>query len=472
MSHELRTPLNAILGFAQLLQRDVDLPPSHRQHLDTIHRSGEHLLELINDVLAMSKIEAGRTTLNVSSFDLHQLLETLESMVGLRAEQKGLQLRFECEATVPQYIRSDEGKLRQVLINLLSNAVKFTDQGRVVVRVGRLPQESTVGEAAPHDDGACTKTGLFFEVEDTGVGIAPEEMALIFEPFSQAESGRRAKEGTGLGLSICRRFVELMGGTLTVRSTVGEGSVFRFEVCVEEAIPDETSSRLLRRRVVGLASGQPTYRILVVEDERINRHLLVQVLTPLGFEVREATNGQEGLAVWEAWSPHVILMDMRMPVLNGYEATQRIKATTKGQATVVIALTASVFEEDRAMVLSAGCDGLMHKPIREAELFEALAEHLGVRYVYESQAPPSFRPGEEREEASSSAALTDLPPAWIGAMHQAALAADDKKIRALIGALEADRRTLADALERWTHDFRFDRIVALTEAARQDWMPD
>ncbi|MCP5035832.1 MAG: response regulator, partial [Actinomycetia bacterium] len=368
MSHELRTPLNAILGFAQLLGLDPALTPTQHDQLDIIHRSGEHLLALINDVLNVAKIEAGRTTLNAADFDLHQMLLTLEEMFLLLVKSKRLDLVFERAADVPRVVKTDERKLRQVLINLLSNAIKFTERGRVVLRAAYL-------------DGPAPR--LSFAVEDTGSGFAGAERELLFEPFGQTESGRRASEGTGLGLPISRGFVELMGGELRARSTLGQGSTFSFEIGVEQAADGELPAPPPVRRVVGLAEGQPSYRILVAEDKPESRKLLVTLLEQVGFEVREATNGQEAVACWQEWQPHLIWMDLQMPVVNGYEAAQQIKGATQGQATVIIALTASAFEEERSVVLSAGCDDFMRKPFRAAELLETMAHHLGVVYVYE-----------------------------------------------------------------------------------------
>jgi len=285
----------------------------------------------------------------------------------------------------------------------------------------------------------------------------------LFEAFGQSESGRRVGEGTGLGLAISRRFVELMGGTITVASTVGQGTTFTFDIQIAEADPGAVvETDWHRRRVVGLAPGQPAYRILVVEDDAVNRQLLVKLLEPLGFAVREAADGEQGVAVWEQWSPHLILMDMRMPVMNGYEATQQIKATTKGQATAVIAFTASAFEENRALVLSAGCDDFMRKPIREGELFEKIAEHLGVRFVYEDVVVPQAASLGVSGLALTKKALRTMPSDWMAALRQAAIEADDVALLALIEHIEGEHAALAGALVSLVQHFRFDEIVEMT----------
>lgn len=335
MSHELRTPLNAILGFAQLMGRDAALTSRQGESLEIINRSGEHLLNLINDVLEMSKIEAGRITLNPERFDLRRLLQTLQEMFQIRAEAKHLSLQFDLAAELPQYVLTDEGKLRQVLINLLSNAVKFTDKGKVTLRAGK------------EDKG--NSTYLYFEIEDTGTGIAPEEIDSLFQPFVQTTSGTQAREGTGLGLTISRQFVQLMKGDIQLTSTLGQGSIFRFDIQVTAVEQPETPQQVSRGRVLRLAFDQPIYRILVVDDRLENRLLIEQLLQTVGFETMTASDGQEAIAAWQTWHPDLILMDMWMPVMDGYQATRQIRVLEKLQPnsthTAIVALTASAFEE-------------------------------------------------------------------------------------------------------------------------------
>jgi signal transduction histidine kinase/ActR/RegA family two-component response regulator len=465
MSHELRTPLNAILGFSQLMLResvtgDSGLSAEQRENLEIIGRSGEHLLGLINDVLELSKIEVGRVALHKECFDLRRLLGGLEEMFHLRAADKGLMLIFDRAPDVPQYVRADEGKLRQVLMNLLGNAVKFTAEGGVTLRVGclDLPGTSTLEDSFREGN-----PRLLFEVEDTGPGIAPEELDAVFDPFKQTASGQKSHEGTGLGMPISRQFVRLMGGDLTFRSELGVGSLFRFDVQVQLADAADVPTAQPTRRVVGLEPDQPVYRLLVVEDREANRRLLVRLLAPLGFEMREATNGQEGIEVWQRWKPHLIWMDLRMPVMDGHEATQRIKCTTQGQATVVIALTASAFEEDRVMILSEGCDDYVRKPFREQEIFDALTKHLGVRFVYAEDAQPVGVPTESAAGVLTAAALGALPADWVTSLHGAASQLDADLILAMLDQVRDQHAPLCDALEGLVHDFRFDTILALTQ---------
>lgn len=317
MSHELRTPLNAILGFAQLITREPTVPQPQREQIQIINRSGEHLLTLINDVLEMSKIEADRVSLSENDFNLHRLLQSLEEMFRLKAKAKGLALKFEDEANVPEYICADEGKLRQVLINLIGNAIKFTKAGHIIVRIQASPLPPH--PPSPHQT-------LIFAVEDTGSGIAADELEALFEPFVQTEIGRASRQGTGLGLPISQKFVQLMGGQIRVSSTLGQGSTFSFDIHAKPAEAVEALFQQVPKTVVGLAPGQPTYRILIVEDHWENRQLLMRLLAPLGFELREAENGQQVIALLESWTPHLIWMDIRMPVMDGYETIRRIRA--------------------------------------------------------------------------------------------------------------------------------------------------
>jgi CheY-like chemotaxis protein len=459
MSHELRTPLNAVLGFAQIMERDPALPAHHKEHLGIIARSGEHLLGLINSVLEMSKIEAGRVTLNTAPFDLLRILQGVEEMFRLRAEANGLRLLFEIAPDVPEYVAGDESKLRQVLINLLGNAIKFTHAGGVAVRVAWRD------DRPPDDDRSSSVAGrswLLVEVEDTGEGIAADQLPHLFQPFVQTASGVKAQEGTGLGLAISRQFVRLMGGDITVKSTVGHGTLFTFDVQVAPIDTAAVQRERAERRVVGIDPRERReYRILVADDKWENRQLLVEWLQAVGFQVREANNGFEAVAVWEAWEPQLIWMDMRMPGMDGYEATKRIKSTLKGQATVVIALTASAFEHEQAVVLSAGCDDFVRKPVREASIFTKIAEHLGVQFVYEEPQQPA--PGADGAGEVTTSDLAALPAEWLDRLRQAADEVDVDAASAVIAQIRACDGALADRLAQLVDTYRFDKLQLLMQ---------
>ncbi|OQX24529.1 MAG: hypothetical protein BWK80_20315 [Desulfobacteraceae bacterium IS3] len=451
MSHELRTPLNAIIGFSQLLYRGENFDPVQRENLAVIRRSGEHLLNLINNVLDMSKIEAGRLTLNEQNFDLYGLLHDVEDMCRLRAEQKHLQLLFEHTPDVPQYLRTDELRLRQVLINLLNNAIKFTAEGGISVRVG-------VRRFEEKDDSLTVN--LIFEVEDTGPGIEPDELKTLFDAFVQTASGKNSQEGTGLGLTISRKFVRMMGGDMTVSSVPGKGSLFKFDITAAMAEGAEVKSAQTSRRVIALSPDQPRWRILIVDDRETNRRLLVQLLNPLGFELREAENGQQAVKMWKDWEPHLIWMDMRMPVMDGYEATKRIKAETKGQATAVIALTASTFEEEQVVVVSAGCNDFLRKPFKEMEIFDMMAKHLGVRYIYEDSAEKT-EAQKPAGDVLTSAALRALPSGILKNLEHSLEIVNTDLIAETLAAVRLHNAPLADALKQSVDNFDYDSVLAL-----------
>ena len=449
MSHELRTPLNAILGFTQLMQRDKSASRSQLESLAVVSRSGEHLLSLINDVLDMSKIEAGHVVLNPHSFDLHRLLNTVEEMLQFKADAKNLELIFECDPHVPLHVRTDERKLRQVLINLLNNAIKFTAAGRVALRV-------IADDIDPQK--------IWFEVEDTGAGISAAEIGTLFDAFTQTETGRNSEEGTGLGLSISQKFVRLMGGDICVTSSLDRGTVFRFDIITEPAVASELQSSKPSQKVIGLQPNQPSYRILVVDDRWENRQIVCQLLAPIGFEVQEAANGKEAIAIWQEWQPHLIWMDMRMPVLNGYEATKHIKSHLKGQAVYIIALTASTLEEERMVVLSAGCDDFVRKPFRQEVIFEKVAEYLGVTYIYEQDASLAATNLDRSSEfVLDSQALKSMSPEWLAQAEEAAAELDNEAIANLIQQISEQHGHLARALQDKVDNFDFEEIVELIQ---------
>jgi signal transduction histidine kinase/DNA-binding response OmpR family regulator len=380
MSHELRTPLNAILGFTQLMFHDTNLSSEQQEHLQLVFRSGDHLLSLINDVLDMARIEAGRILLEVNSFNLYLLLESVVQMLKIKVGSQAIQVELDCGSDLPECIYADEKKLRQVLINLVGNAVKFTVQGSVSLWV-----RATVDPVVPDH---CQ---LNFEVRDTGIGVTADERHKLFVPFGQAEAGKKRSEGTGLGLAISQKLVQLMGGHISFESQFGVGSTFKFAIGVQvaENAPREITEPALR--VIGLVADQPKYRLLVVDDRDTNRYLLIKLLTAVGFEVREAENGQDAIAAWKSWQPHLIWMDMQMPILNGYDATKQIRQaqSDRGLACKIIAVSASVLDEDRDTMIAAGCDDFVRKPYREAIIFDKIAEHLSVKYVYSGSPTPS-----------------------------------------------------------------------------------
>ncbi|WP_437854683.1 ATP-binding protein [Sorangium sp. So ce363] len=464
MSHELRTPLNSILGFAQLVERDPSLADRHRENLAVICKSGEHLLGLVNDILEMAKIEAGRMTLVDAEFDLHDTLSGLSEMFAVEAQKRGLTLRVERAQDVPRHVHGDEGKLRQVLINLLGNALKFTPRGSVTLRA------SARRATGAHDGAAAGRVRVSFEVTDTGRGMAKAELAELFEAFAQTATGRQSREGTGLGLHISRRIVRMMGGDIRVESQVGRGTTLRFDVRLSLAdAPDARAGGATPRalRAVGLSPGQPRYRVLVVDDRWDVRHCLLKLLDSVGVEARSATNGLGAVAQWETWAPHLVLLDLRMPLLDGYEAASRIKASARGHETVVVAMTASAFEQNRALAAEAGCDDFVSKPFRDADILGLLTKHLGARFEYEERAAePGAAQGAPAVDLARAAA--GLPAALRKDLRRAATRLDAKAVQATLDRFRPEDADLAGAVAELARGYRFDSILALSSADEEE----
>jgi len=442
MSHEIRTPMNAILGFTQLLLRDPTLAAGQRQYLETIGRSSEHLQALIDDVLEMSKIEAGRVAAQPSTFDLRALVADLTGMFRLRTESKRLRFEVELDGAVPDYVVTDERKLRQILINLLGNAIKFTEQGHVLWHVRVDPTDLLVSR-------------LLIDVDDSGPGIPPADRERIFNPFEQAAAGARAG-GTGLGLAISRQFARLLGGDVTVTSEVGRGSCFHVEISLGKGESDRLPVEGPSRRVIGIKPTAESLRVLVVDDQPENRKVMSQMLEAVGFHIREANDGAEAVSVFSSWSPNAILMDMRMPKMGGAEAIRLIRATPDGPGVFILAVSASAFAENRQHALAAGADDFLSKPFREADLLERLRVRLGVEYI-SVDAATMRTPGATllNNGASSGFTLADLPASVRGELHTAAVHADYDRLMALadqIAGLDADlARVLRQTVERFDY---------------------
>ncbi|MEM9540540.1 MAG: PAS domain S-box protein [Cyanobacteria bacterium P01_E01_bin.42] len=474
MSHELRTPLNAILGFTQIMERSPLLPPEEREYVEIISRSGEHLLSLINDILDLSKIEAGRISLDSEGFDLFELLDNLQSMLQLKAELKGLRLTFHRSADLPRFIQSDRKKLRSTLINLIGNAIKFTEQGSITVSVISYqlpvinPITNTSASLSASNQQPIT---IKFAIEDTGIGIAAEEIDTLFDAFVQTTSRQKTMEGTGLGLTISRHFARLMGGDIEVESTLGQGSIFSFSIACSIVEAQNTSTNASDRRIIGLESGETAYRILIVEDRWTNRRLLQELLIAIGFNCREAANGREAIALWQEWQPHLIFMDMQMPVMDGYEATRTIRLQERttggeGKGIPIIALTASAFESQRPSILAAGCDDLIVKPFSENDPLEKIALHLGVRYRYEIVANSSL----PSSSASPSVPLTPIDLQQLSReersqLYELALCARGRQLRERIEQLPESCDELGRSLLALVDNLHFERIIELIELA-------
>ncbi|MDJ0843082.1 ATP-binding protein [Crocosphaera sp.] len=457
MSHELRTPLNAILGFSQLLNNDQKLDKEQKEYIEIINESGEHLLTLIKSILDMAKIEAGEITLSYQSFNLHKLVKNLVQMFKLKAQSKGVDLIFDIADNIPDLIRSDSVKLRQILINLLNNAIKFTDKGKVIVRIKNHPEQKE-----------REKLNLLFEIEDTGPGIDGEEFTYLFKPFFQTKLGRKTQEGTGLGLAISHEFVNLMGGKLQVSCPLQGGTIFHFILSVDVPQSSQEYQIDYQQKIVGLAPYQPTYRILIIEDNFANRKVLSNLLQPLGFLIKEASNGQEGVNLWETWHPDLIWMDLEMPVMDGYQATRMIRSKMKEigskKITKIIALTANVLAENREMILNIGCDDFVSKPFSESIIFEKLAQHLGISYRYDGNSINTLSP--ERKQINHlnhlKTQIQSLSPAWRDQLHQKAAAADGDSILQLVHELSPQYSDLCQEIIQLVESYSFDQLMEIS----------
>jgi len=454
ISHELRTPLNAILGFSSMLARDSGASAAQREKLAIVSRSGKHLLSMINDILDLSKIEAGRLELHERSFDLTALIAEIGTLIQSRAEEKGLSFVLETDGITHRYLTADEVKLRQVVINLLGNAVKFTGEGQVTLRAA----------TAPIPD-APTRCELVLEVQDTGPGIDPARHQEIFEPFTQHRVVP-GQQGTGLGLSISKSLAEALRGTIELESVPGQGALFRLSLPAEIAdaasIEDHVEAR---PRVVGLAAGQGIPRILVVDDNRENLLLLTSLLEDTGFTVFEAENGQEALDAFEKEGLDFIWMDMRMPVMDGYEAVRQIRRRSGGEGLPIVAITASAFQEQRPEILAAGCDDMVAKPFEEHQIFEPMARLLDLEYVYDEAGDRA--PAAVSEADLRASRLAELAPELRRELSETTLMLDMEATLAVIQRIEAAAPDVARPLRKLAREFRVQQIRDLLQEAEE-----
>ncbi|MEM9005429.1 MAG: ATP-binding protein [Cyanobacteria bacterium P01_F01_bin.86] len=541
MTHELRTPLNAILGFTQVIQKQSDLNADQKTNLEIINQSGGHLLSLINDILDMSKVEAGKVVLNSHPFDLYDLLDTLDSMFRLQTESKQIKLVFERDLDTPRFINSDEQKLRQVLLNLVGNALKFTQAGQVKLSVrpgkpnaylDRLNSPPICAFQRQTSNSFNTDMQvLTFCIEDSGPGIAPDEIERLFEPFSQGKQGQN-QEGTGLGLAISRSFIELMGGDIQVSSRLGEGTQFTFSIQV--GLIEQTPKRLADSsldNIIHLAPNQATYRILIVDDNPVIRLLMVRVLTSVGFQVQEAANASEAISCCKQWYPHLIWMDIQMPTVDGYEASRQIKQwmraeiksvstssvekplpqseqasveTTEPDAIpksensdlppyfsdkisahrlqnkqedlpIIIALTSNTVEEDRQVMLAAGCTDFVRKPFNQETVLQKMADYLGVHYLDRNTqsimngntdsilSVALSQKGKFRQISLDFNMLQTMPYNWIKRLHRKACLAEQDAIDQLLQDIPESNTQLALSIRHAVDQFDYEVIVEMTE---------
>ncbi len=443
MSHEIRTPLNAVIGFSQLLERDSLLTERRRGDVQAIQRSGMDLLEIINNILEISKIESGRIEVNPVDFSLFELLDDLEKMFRARCSAKGLDFKVERGDRLLDDLYGDRTKLKQIMMNLLSNAVKFTARGNITLRVDDNDRES--GNTSETET-----VRLCVEVEDHGIGISWKDQLRLFQPFEQADTPHRA-EGTGLGLAITREYARLLGGDIGVTSEPGRGSCFRFTVVMRKGKGVLPQDRMRLRDIVGLDSGAGPVRVLAVDDNIDNQTLLKALLARVGFEVCQAFNGKQALGLFDDFSPHVVLMDIRMPEMNGYELIKRLKSTAAGRDTPIIVLTASAFEEARQQILELGATSYIRKPFQAWELYDALGKCLDLRYLYKDA--PERKPINVTVEEASA-----LPQKLRAALRQAVDEGDMVRFSELLEPITASHSELVRGLRELAGAFDYERL--------------
>jgi PAS domain S-box-containing protein len=443
MSHEIRTPLNAVLGFSQLMLKDESLTGRQIEWLNTINRSGEHLLALINDILEISRIESGRVSLSPDLFDLKAFLRDIEKMFFVRIEEKNLELRMVIDPGIPGFIEVDGNKLRQIFINLIGNAIKFTDEGKITVRVSSKRKKN----------GSCR---LIAEVEDTGPGITPEDLNKIFTKFEQTAISHM-KGGTGLGLSISRQFARLMGGDITVRSEDGKGSCFLLELDFKERKEPELEFEKELRNIKGLKKGQRTFHILIADDEPANRMLLKDLLNKAGFDVEEAADGSEVLIKFKERTPDLVFLDMRMPVMDGSESIKRMKSLQKNVP--VIAVTANAFDNSIEKMKDLGLDGYIRKPYKINEIYDVLKSKLGVQFTYAKDSSKKNKPDK--------LTVSDLPENLARRMLEAALRVDLDSLLELIDEAGKTLPAISSKLRVMAKNFKYDELIKLLKSRRK-----
>ena len=445
MSHELRTPLNAVLGYAQILQRDAGLSPRQRQGLGTIQHSGEHLLALIDDILDLAKVEAGKFDLCPDAVPLPEFVRVIDDIIRVKAIDKKLSFSCEAPTDLPAVVEVDEKRLRQVLLNLLSNAVKFTDTGTIGLRVS----------TAPRDPGHAR---LRFEVHDTGPGIAADQLETIFRPFEQGGTAQRRSGGAGLGLAISRQLTRMMGGELHVHSELGRGSRFWFEIDVP-VLPEHHVAHRPQGQVAGYAGPRRT--VLIADDTAENRELLVELLQSLGFDLLEAADGEALLAQAQLHPPHLVITDLVMPVLGGLEAIERLRRLPALAHVPVLAVSANASGADETRSLAAGADAFLAKPITVDRLLLRIGELLKLTWT---QAPRQTPAGDDVPlVAPSNADLETL--------HRLAKFGHMRSIREhaeRLGGMDARLRPFANRLRLMAERFESRAIVELIERYRDE----
>lgn len=495
ISYDLRTPLTSILGFSQLMLRSQSLPTEHIENANIIHHSGEYLLHFIDDVLDLSKIEAGLVSYNPKIFSLQHLLNDLEEMFHLKATEKQLQLSIECDPQIGPYIQTDELKLRQILINLLDNALKLTNTGGIYLKASLL----TTKTSKITFNTSTTKSGvqqtIQFKIEDTGPGIDPTKLDTLFEPFAQTMDSTQVDHNLALRLPMSHKFIELLGGDITVSSPPPQprlnpktiaphnnGTLFTFNIKVSAIITKEdqteettaSTNNYAQNHIIALEPNQPHYRILIVDSNAYNRQLFIKLLTPLGFGLKEANTNQQAITIWQTWQPHLIWLDVQASAINGYTVAQQIKTTIKTQQlkikTAIIALLTNNLAEEKETALSTGCDDVLLKPFQQDNVFDLMHKHIGVRYIYAKDVK-HYKPEKEKKLSFESLALkmTALPLKLLTNLENATLKSDMALIDSLLTEIKPYNSILAKELTQLADNFDYDKILTLIQQAKKNY---
>lgn len=471
MSHELRSPLNAILGFAQIMEQELSTIPASLENLAIINRSGENLLSIINDVVDFAKIKTNRLTLEDNNIDFYAWLDNIEKNFQFQSYSQDGEFSLIREGNIPKWICIDERRLRQILRNLINYCLQSATTQNVSLKVSAhsMSQKTLTGS---HQD-SPKEYQIVFEVEHHDLSISPQELATLFDPLVRVRQESTSQEGSSLNLPISLKLAQLMGGDIAVSNNTlaPSGIIFNLQIHTKSIVPQTLQTQSTLRRIVGLESDQVEYRILVVDDSKTNRAIMKQILEPVGFKVKEAVNGQEAIDVWFSWQPHMIWMDLRMPVMNGCEATKRIKSYSQTLSTPIVALSASTLEEDRTLFQAAGCDDFVGKPFSEKIIFDKIAQHLGIRYVYESISSSTTRNLNTNLNSNfklTAESLNVMPHQWLTQLEQAAIVLDQDALIQLVQKIPPEHPDLKNALLKEVNNFDFDQILNLARKSRSN----
>ncbi len=456
MSHEIRTPLNAILGYSQILLREKELPDVSRKQIEIINSSGEHLLDLINEILDMSKIEAGKIVLNYETFSLNSVLKQAENLFKEKTDRKGINFSVSASGEVPEMIYSDKPKLKQILINLLGNAVKFTDRGSVKLEVSLTSVDPRM---------------LVFSITDTGKGITAGSMKKIFSPFEQADENKD-RGGTGLGLSISRKYANLLGGDINAESRTGEGSCFTLTLPYIEGDAISTSDKAPENKVTGIL-GSSIPRILVIDDQETNRDILVQMLKPLGFIINEASGGIEAMELISGWKPDLLLLDLIMPDLSGVEVIKKIKSDPRCNDLKIMVITASVLEAAKQEIFRLGADAFIRKPFKEATILNEIARICNISYSYDEQKTDNKTDQVFASDNELAVMFRSVSSEIREAFTNALITGDIREIQNLTDRISSFNPGLAQQIMLRTGDFDFNFLITvLKNISKQIRNPD